>query len=338
VAFSSARWINEFPMITRRTTLAGLSGIAVHALTPTAWSQTFPTRTITIVVPYPAGGPVDVVARLVAQLATPDLKQSIVVENRGGGGGVIGTMAVARAESDGHTLVLTTNQTHATNQSLMKNCPYDAARDFAGVAGIADIPHVLVIGKEVPAANVKDLITLAGTQSGGLAYGSSGIGSASHLAAELFRIRTGASMTHVPFRGAAPLAQALVGGHVQMSFVTLPSVVAQIEAGDLRALAVASPQRAARLPQVPTLKELDIDGVEADAWIALFAPAHTPQDVLERLYRSVASTLQTDTGRAAIAGQGMTLNLRTPREMASWLPGEIEKWAEVIRRAGISPE
>lgn len=325
-------------MITRRATLTGLSGIALNTLAPHARGQAFPSRTITIVVPYPAGGPVDVAARLVAQLVAPDLKQSIVVENRGGGGGVIGTMAVARAQPDGHTLELTTNQTHATNQSLMKNCPYDAARDFVGVAGIADIPHVLVVGKEVPAITVKDLITLAAAQGGGLTYGSSGIGSASHLAAELFRMRTGASMTHVPFRGAAPLAQALVGGHVHLSFVTLPSVVAQIEAGDLRGLAVASPRRAARLPQIPTLKELGIDGVEADAWIALFAPAHTPEAVVETLYQAVSSTLRTDAGRSAIAAQGMTLNLRTPSEMTAWLPAEIEKWAEVIRRAGISPE
>ena len=285
-------------------------------------------------VPYPAGGPVDAVARLIAQSAA--LGQSIVVDNRGGGSGMIGTAAVARAEPDGHTLVLGTNQTHATNQCLIKNCPYDAVKDFAPVAGIADIPHALVVRRGLEADNVAALVALAKKSPGALTYGSTGNGSASHLAAELFKLKAGVDLLHVPFRGAAPMTTELLAGRIDVTFVTLPSVISYIDAGVLRALAVASPKRAARLPNVPTLAEAGIAGVEADAWFALFAPARTPDAVLDRLYNAVSAALTAEPASKAIAAQGMTLALRTPDEVAAWLPGEVTKWAAVIKAAGVS--
>jgi tripartite-type tricarboxylate transporter receptor subunit TctC len=320
-------------MVTRRAVLAGLAAVAVARET-----GGFPVRTVTIIVPYPAGGPVDVVARLIAQGAAGGLGQSVVVDNRGGGAGVIGSIAAARAEPDGHTLVLGTNQTHATNQSLLKNCPYDAVKDFAPVAGIADIPHVLVARKSLPAASVAELVAAAKAAPGTLLYGSTGNGSASHLAAELFKGKAGVALRHVPFRGAAPMTTELIAGRVDLSFATLPSVIAQIDAGELKALAIASASRAARLPNVPTLAEAGIAGVEADAWFALLAPARTPTAAIERLHRAVAAALSTEAARAVFAAQGMTLALRPPAEVAAWLPGEVQKWAAVIQAAGVVVE
>jgi tripartite-type tricarboxylate transporter receptor subunit TctC len=251
---------------------------------------------------------------------------------------VIGSGAAQRAEPDGHTLVLGTNQTHATNQSLLKNCPYDALTDFTPVAGIAEIPHVLVVRRGLDATNVSALVALAKSDPGKLNYGSTGNGSASHLAAELFKTRAGVDLLHVPFRGAAPMTTELLAGRVDVSFATLPSVVSYIDAGVIRALAVASPRRAPRLPDVPTLAETGIRGVEADAWFALFAPAKTPQAALDRLYRAVNTGLSAAAARDAIAKQGMTLALRPPVEVAAWLPGEVAKWAAVIKAAGVTPD
>lgn len=322
-------------MLTRRFVLGGLSGLL---LARAARAQSFPSRTVTIVVPYPAGGPVDIMARLIAQTAAAELGQPIAVDNRGGGAGVIGSLAVARAEPDGHTLVLGTNQTHATNQSLLKNCPYDAVKDFAAVAGIAEIPHVLVARRGLGADSVAALVALAKKSPGALNYGSTGVGSASHLAAELLKTRAGVDLQHIPFRGAAPMTTELLAGRVDVSFATLPSVIGTIDSGVLRALAVASSKRAARLPNLPTLAEAGVAGVEADAWFALFAPAKTPAAAAERLYRAIDAALSTPASREAIAKQGMTLALRPPAEVAAWLPGEVGKWAMVIKAAGVVVE
>ena len=309
--------------------LAGLASVRG------ARAQTFPNRPITIVVPYPAGGPVDVTARLIAQSVGNNLGQPITVDNRGGGAGLIGSVAVQHAEPDGHTLILGTNQTHATNQSLLRNWPFDAVKDFAPVAGVADIPHVLVMRQELAADNVGALIALAKKNPGALNYASTGVGSASHLAAELFKTRAGIELQHIPFRGSAPMLTELLAGRVDLTFATLPGVISTIDSGALRAIAVASARRAARLPNVPTLAEAGVPGVEADAWFALFAPAKTPAATIERLYSAIAAALTTDAASKAIATQGMTLALRTPAELTAWLPGEVSKWAAVIKAAGV---
>ena len=322
-------------MLTRRSALTALAALAAVRA---AGAQAFPSRTVTIIVPYPAGGPVDGIARMMAQTMATQLGQTIVVDNRAGGSGIIGSVAVARAEPDGHTLVLGTNQTHATNQSLIKNCPYDAVKDFAPVAHIADIPHGLVVRRGLEADSAAALVELAKKTPGALNYGSTGNGSASHLAAELFKTKAGVNLQHIPFRGAAPLTTELLAGRIDLTFVTLPSVISYLEAGVLRALAVASPKRAPRLPNVPTLAEAGIAGVEADAWFALFAPAKTPPATLDRLYGAVSAGLMSEPASNAIAAQGMTLALRPTAEMAAWLPGEVTKWAAVIKTAGVTVE
>src|SRR5258708_2248799 len=322
-------------MLTRRAASGAIIGLLAMR---GAGAQSFPSRPITIVVPYPAGGPVDVTARLIAQSVGATLGQPITVDNRGGGAGVIGSVVVQHAEPDGHTLILGTNQTHATNQSLLKNCPYDAVKDFSAVAGIADIPHVLVVRRGLEAENVGALVSLAKKSPGQLNYASTGVGSASHLAAELFKTNAGVELQHIPFRGSAPMTTELLAGRIDLTFATLPSVISHIDAGAVRALAVASAKRAARLPNLPTLAEAGIPGVEADAWFALFAPAQTPAAIVERLYRAVSAGLTTDLATKAIAAQGMTLALRTPAELAAWLPGEVAKWAAVIKAARVVAE
>ncbi|PSC06133.1 hypothetical protein SLNSH_04840 [Alsobacter soli] len=319
---------------TRRAALAAAVLGACAAPLGGLMAQSFPSRTITLVVPYPAGGPVDVVARLIAQEAGPELGQSIIVENRAGASGIVGSQAVARAEPDGHTLVLGTNQTHATNQSLLKSTNYDAAKDFTPVAGVADIQHVLVARKDLPANSAADLVKLAKEKPGALTYGSTGNGSASHLAAELFKTRAGVDLLHVPFKGAAPMTTELLAGRIDVAFATLPSVISQIEAGELKPLAVASATRAAKLPNTPTLADQGVTRVEADAWFALFAPAKTPEAVVDKIYRAVAAGLAKPPAQQAMAQQGLTISMKTPAQLGAMIPGEIAKWADVIRISG----
>jgi tripartite-type tricarboxylate transporter receptor subunit TctC len=321
-------------MLTRRTTLAGLAALG---LSPSAKAQSFPSRTVTIVVPYPPGGPIDTLARLIAQEAAGDLGQSIVVENRPGGSGIIGTNAVARAEPDGHMLILGTNQTHATNQSLIKNCPYDAVRDFAPVAGIAAMPHVLVVRKSLAAASLGDLVAMAKAKPGSLTFGSMGNGSGAHLAGELFKTRAAIDMLHVPFKGLSPMLTEVLADRIDLSIAPLPGLISQqIESGNVRALALARAQRLPQLAAVPTFAEGGVGGVEADAWSALFAPAKTPPAAVERLYRAVAAALSKDAVRSAMAKQGLPVALKTPAEFSALLPAEVEKWAAVIKVANVT--
>jgi len=321
-------------MLTRR---AALSGLAVFGFLPHAWAQGFPSRTITIVVPYPPGGPIDALARLIAQEAAADLKQSIVVENRPGASGIVGVNAVARAEPDGHMLVLGTNQTHATNQSLIKNCPYDAVRDFAPVAGIAAMPHVLVVRKEFEATSLRELVAMAMAKPGVLTFGSTGNGSGAHLAGELFKTKAGIDMLHVPFKGLAPMTTELLAGRIDLSIAPLPGLIQkQIESGTMRALGVASARRVVQLAAVPTFAEGGVAGVEADAWSALFAPVKTPTAVIERLHKAVALALTKESVTIALERQGLPIALKTPAEMVAMLPGEVAKWAAVIKLANVT--
>ena len=321
-------------MLTRRSALLSVAAVS---LASRARADTFPTRTITIVVPYPPGGPIDLLARLIAQEA--DLGQPIVVENRPGGSGIIGTGAAARAAPDGYTLVLGTNQTHATDQSLVKNCPYDAVRDFTPVAGLAAMPHVLVARKNLPVGSLADLVALAKREPGKLTFGSTGVGSSAHLAGELFKTKAGIDMLHVPFKGLAPMTTEILADRIDLSIAPLPGLIAQLIAnGSVRALAVASAARAGQLPEVPTFAQAGVPGVEADAWAALFAPAKTPPAVIDRLYVAVAAALQKETVKTGLARQGLPIALRTPAEVSAMLPAEVAKWAAVIKSAHMAME
>ena len=321
-------------MLTRRAAIATL---ASAALATRARADGFPTHTVTIVVPYPPGGPIDLLARLIGQ--DSDLGQTVIVENRPGGSGIIGTNVVAKAAPDGYTLVLGTNQTHATNQSLIKGCPYDAVRDFAPVAGIAAMPHVLVTRNSLAVKDLAELVALAKEKPGTLTFGSTGNGSGAHLAGELFKTKAGVDLLHVPFKGLAPMTTEMLADRIDVGILPLPGLIAQmIAAGKVRALAVASLHRAAQLPEVPTFGQAGVAGVEADAWSALFAPAKTPADVIDRLYGAVAAALKKESVQAALDKQGLPIALKSPAEMSAMLPAEVSKWAEVIKVAHVTVE
>ena len=325
-------------MNTRRQILAvaGLAALPAPVLAQPAW---VPARPVTLVVPYPAGGPTDLIARMMAQDFSADLGQPMVVENVPGGAGAIGTRRVAQGPKDGTMLVFATNQTHATNISLIPDGGgYHPQRDFAPVALLADLQHILVVRNELAAKDVPELLALLRAQPGRISCGSTGQGSAAHLALELFRVRTGLDMTHVAYRGSAPLLQDMMGGHIDASFATTPTILSQVQAGRLRALAVASPNRSPHLPALPTLAEAGVAGVEADAWLAFFAPAGVPDAALAR-YRALAErAMAKESVRAEQIRLGMAPNLRLGEAFASFLAQDISRWAEVVRVANVRVE
>lgn len=300
---------------------------------PVPWS---PARPVSLIVPYPPGGPTDILARTIAAELARDLGQPVTVENVPGGAGAIGTRRGAQAPADGHTLVLGNNQTHATNVSLLpQGGGYDPVRDFAPIMVCAALQHIVVVGADLPVRSVADLVALARRDPGKLTAGSTGPGSASHLALELFKTRSATEIAHVPYKGSAPLLQDLLGGHVNLSFATTPTVLAQIQSGRLRALAVASPQRSPHLPDLPTLAQAGVTGVEADAWLGFLAPAATPVAALTRYRQLIAAAMQKEAVRSTITKAGMAIDLKDAPDFAAFLQQDIQRWAGVIRSANV---
>lgn len=322
-------------ILTRRAAV-----MAAAILFSPAWAvaQQFPSKPIRMIVPYPAGGPTDVLARLIAQELQTANGWSVVVDNRPGASGAVGTREVARSEPDGHTIILGNNQTHATNFILMKDAGYDPQADFTPIAGLADLQHALVVRKDLGAKTVADLIAIARKDPGKLNYGSTGNGSGSHLAMELFKTRTGTQMQHVPFRGAAPMALEIVAGRIDVAFSTLSAVLGQIQAGEMIALAIASDARASQLPNVPLLKEQGVTNSEADSWLALFAPAKTPPAVLDQLAKAVLAAMGKKEVSDGAIKQGIAVNVRPPQAFRAYLGEELKKWAEVARVAQVKTE
>ena len=322
--------------LTRRHFTA--SALATLAGYKSAAAQEFPTKQIRIVVPYPPGGPTDALARFVAAELQADLGQPVIVENKAGASGAIGSRDVAKADADGHTLVLGNNQTHVTNAYLLKEPGYDPIKDFVAIAGLADLQHALVVRKDLGVSNVQDLIALAKKNPGKFNYGSTGLGSGSHLTMELFRTRAGIEAQHVPFRGAAPMALEIVAGRIDFAFATLPSVLGQIQSGDMKAVAIASHVRAPQVPEVPLLKEQGVVESEGDSWLALFAPAATPPRVVEKLSKSALAALAKPEIKAAAVKQGIAVNVRDAKSFATYHASEMTKWATVIKAAGVQPQ
>ena len=315
---------------------AAAGSAAWPAAAQTGWT---PSRPVVVVVPYPAGGPTDILARALAAEAARTLGGSVVVENVPGGAGSIGTRRVAQSPADGHALVFGTNQTHATNVSLLpQGGGYDPVKDFVPVAGLADLQHLVVVGPDVPVRTAAELVALARRDPGKLTAGSTGPGSASHLALELFKVRTGTDIAHVPYKGSAPLLTDLLGGHVNLSFATTPTVLAQLQTGRLRAIAVASPNRSPYLPELPTLAQAGVAGVEADAWLALFAPAGVPAPALARLREAAMEAMRQPAVRETLTKHGMTPNARDGAAFAAFVREDVARWAEVVRVANVKAE
>ncbi|HEX2885879.1 tripartite tricarboxylate transporter substrate binding protein [Vineibacter terrae] len=315
----------------RRSFLAGLS---LMAAAPTARAQSWPAKPIRLVVPYPAGGSTDVLARVIAERLTATLGQQVIVDNKPGASGNLGSDLVAKAPADGYTLVMGNNATHATNQSLFPNHPYDAAKDFAPIALVAGVTHVLVVHPDVPATDIRAFVAWAKAQGGKVNYASTGNGSASHLTMELFKGLAKIDLTHVPYKGTAPAVQDLVSGQVSTSFQTMPSVIGQIRAGKLRALATTGKARAPALPDVPTVAETLFPGFESDAWFALFAPAGTSADIVTRLNGDILKAMALPEVKDVAAKAGFEVVTSSPAELGTFVRAEIEKWAKVVKASG----
>jgi tripartite-type tricarboxylate transporter receptor subunit TctC len=297
---------------------------------PAAW----PNRPIRMVVGFPAGGVTDVAARVVAQPMGVRLGQPVVIENKPGAAGNIAADQVAKAAADGYTILLGTNASHGSNPSLYANVPFDPVKDFAPIGMLATITNVLVVHPSVAASSVQELIAQMRAKPGQFNFASAAVGSAGHLVGEMFRLRTGVDIVHVAYKGAAPMQADLLAGRVQLSFATLQTVLKDVNAGQLRALGVTSPQRIAQMPNVPTLAETVLPGFSADAWFALFAPANTPPEIVSRLNAAVAHAAADPDVRGRLQGQGFAIATSTPEELRRFVAAEVPRWAEVVRASG----
>lgn len=326
----------------RAGSLAGW--IALAALACSAWpaqaqtqSRTWPERPIRLIVPYPAGGGVDIVARAVSGSLGERLGQSIVVDNRPGAGSVIGVDLAAKAQADGHTLVFV-NLAYAVNATLVPRLPYDALRDLYAVSLLGTQPHVLVAHPSLPAKSVRELIALAQTKPGQITYASSGVGTGPHLAAELFAMLAGVKLNHIPYKGAAPAIIDVMGGQVQINFSTIVTAMPYAQSGRLQFLAVTSQQRAQVLPSVPTIAESGMPKYEALGWYILMVRAGTPAPVLERIHSGIVGALKDAAVRDRLIKDGAEIVGNKPDEAARFLKAEIARWGAVVKSAGIKPE
>jgi tripartite-type tricarboxylate transporter receptor subunit TctC len=325
----------EERMITRRHGLAAAAATALAG--PVRAADPWPTRPIRLIVPFAPGGFTDIAARLVAVQLTPRLGQTVVVENRAGAAGIIGTEAAARSEPDGYTLVMGGVSTHAMNVTLYRRLPYDPQRDFAAVSGVANGPNILVVHPSLPARDLASLIAIVRERPGRITYGSAGAGTSTHLAGELFRGMAGVDVLHVPFRSTSLATTALLGGQLDMMFDTLASALPHVRDGKLRALAVTSPQRIGALPDMPTMAET-LPGFEVGVWAGLFAPAATPRAVVDRIAAAARDALTAPELVARFAELGVAPHPAGPDEYAAFMRAEIERWGAVIRRAGITAD
>jgi tripartite-type tricarboxylate transporter receptor subunit TctC len=317
--------------VLRRVTIIFL---AVLAPTAPGAAQNYPDRVVRIVNPYPPGGSVDVMARLLAQKLSDNLGQQFIVENRSGGGGNTGSDSVAKAEPDGYTLLFTAPGPLTVNQTLYSKLSFDPATDFAPIALFATAPIVLIVNPGVPANNVQELIALARKEPGKINFASAGNGTTNHLSGELFKSMAKVDIVHVPYRGAGPAMNDLIGGHVQMFFDLMPVVLPQVTTGKVRALGAAGAARASALPDVPTIAEQGVPGFDASSWYGLVAPAKTPEPVLAKLREEVAKALKTPDMVARIRELGSEPGTAFGKDFGAFMAAETKKWAEVIRASG----
>jgi tripartite-type tricarboxylate transporter receptor subunit TctC len=300
-----------------------------------AFAQSYPAKPIKLMVPYPPGGGADLLARALGQKLGEALGQPIVVENRPGANGIIGTDAVAKATPDGYTLLLGNVGPNAINQALYSKLPYDCVKDFAPIGEMATTAHILVVHPSVAAHSVQELITLAKASPGKLTYASTGIGGSPHLAGELFDLMAGVKIYHVPYKGAAPANSDLIGGQVSMSFNTLPPLLPQVRAGKLRALAVTTAKRASTMPELPTIAESGVPGYDVSTWYGLLAPAGTPRDIVMRLNTELNKLLQSPGVKSQLAVKGFDVETSTPEEFAGLIASEVTKWTRVVKAANV---
>ena len=309
--------------------LAGAMAFAAFA----AHAQ-YPNRPIKMVVPFPAGGTTDIMARAVAADLQKTLGQPVVVENKAGAGGNIGSDFVAKSPADGYTLLMGTVGTHAINVALYPKMPYDAVKDFVPISLVAGVPNVLVAAPGFPVNSVKDLIDMAKKSPDKTTFASSGNGTSIHLSGELFKQLAGVQMTHIPYKGSSAALPDVMSGQVNVMFDNAPSVMPQIRGGKLKAIAVTSSVRSPALPNVPTIAEAGLLGYEASSWFGVLAPAGTPKDIVDKLSQTIAKAVQTVEFKERLAAQGAEGVGNTSEQFSAHIKAEIEKWAKVVKASG----
>jgi len=308
------------------------------ALAGAAVAQPYPQRAMHMIVPYAVGGASDTTARILAAKLSERLAQPIVVDNRTGAGGAIGTEAAARAAPDGYTIVMGNNSSHGSNPAVYAKLPYDAVKDFAPISFVAAVPYVLVVAPSLPAKSVPELIALAKSSPGKMNYASAGNGSTHHFCGELLKSMAGIDLVHVPYKGSPPAIAGLLGGEVSLMFANVTDIGSQIKAGKVRALAVTTAQRSKSLPEVPTLSEAGLPGFEIGSWFGLLAPAGTPAPIIARLNAEAVKVLARADVRSTLGAQGLEVASSTPEQFGAHIKSEIAKFGRIAKSAGIKAE
>jgi len=308
---------------------------ALAAVAPLAWGQAYPTKPIKLVAPSTPGDAPDVIARLVADKLSLALGQTVVVENKPGAGGVVGSDAVAKAAPDGYTLIMGNAGSHGINAAVYAKLPYDIQRDFAPVSQVAVAPNVMVINPSVPASNVAEFIAYAKSQPGKLSYASGGNGSSAHMSMELFKSMAGLDIQHIPYKGSSPALADVVGGQVVVFIGNMPPTVPLIKAGKLRALAVTTKARSALMPELPTIAEAGLPGFETVAWFGVFAPAGTPPEIVNRLSAEIGKIARSPEMREKLVAMGAEPVGGTPAEFKAVIDQDIAKWKPLAQKVGI---
>jgi tripartite-type tricarboxylate transporter receptor subunit TctC len=316
------------------SSVVGLSLLLVPSV---AKAQDFPNKQIRLIVPFPAGGPNDIIARVVGQRMSAIIKQPLVIDNRGGQGGVLGTDMVAKAAPDGYTIGIVSASSLVISPTMDK-VGYDVHKDFAPVTLVTTVPEMLVVATNVPAKNMAELVALARAQPGKFNFASAGIGGLPHLAGELFKLTAKIDIVHVPYRGAAPAINDLLGQQVQMAFLDLPVILPHIKAGLLRPIALGAPERAPTAPDVPTTAEVGMPDLLIENWYGMIAPAGTPEKIVATLNRVANEAMSDPAVKAKLADQGLTVAGDTPEHFRGFIEAEIKKWAGVIKDAGVPTE
>jgi len=315
------------------------AALAFLALVPgTAAAQGYPNKPIRLMVPFPPGGSTDIVARIVAQKLGTQLGQSLVIENRGGAGGTIGTAVVAKAAPDGYSLVVGTTSTHVVAPSVYQKLDYDPVKDFAPISLVAVTPYLLVVNPAVKASTVRDLVELMKASPGKMNYASAGVGSTTHLAMEMLKSVSNTYALHIPYNGNGPAGTAVIAGQVEILFGSLPALLPHARSGRVRALAVGTPKRSPSLPEVPTVAESGYPGFDASLWLAFMAPAGTPPALIDRLHKEIVIAVNAKETSEALDKAGAEPLTSTPAELAAMIKDGVAKYAKVVKAAGVKPE
>jgi tripartite-type tricarboxylate transporter receptor subunit TctC len=323
----------------RVTFLSGCLGLAFFASAPQgAFAQQWPAKPLRIIVPFPAGGGVDFIGRVMAKHLSERLNQQVVVDNRAGSNGIVGLEALKNAPADGYTLSAASNGPLVNNLILYSKLPYDTLRDFAPISNMVIFPLMLVTHPSLPAKNVKELIALARSKPGEIVYSSPGVGNGGHLAAELFVGLAKLKVLHVPYKGTAPANVALLGGEVHLTFSSIPSILPHVQSGRVRSLGIGNAKRLRSLPDIPTIAEAGLPGYEAYSWGGMVAPAKTPAAIISRLNREINAILKQPEVLDQLTREGTLPNPDTPEQFAAYIKADIEKWTKVVRDAGIKAE